>query len=122
MGWIYLILGVIAEVSGATAMKMSQGFTRLIPSILIFIFYGLSLTLATLSLKSIKVGVAYAVWAGLGVAIISLISIFWFKETTSLIKTIAVLMILSGVIILNISGESHYSKKQVKTIKIEEEV
>ena len=122
MGWIYLILGVIAEVSGATAMKMSQGFTRLIPSILIFIFYGLSLTLVTLSLKSIKVGVAYAVWAGLGVAIISLISIFWFKETTSLIKTIAVLMILSGVIILNISGESHYSKEQVKTIKIEEDV
>jgi len=121
MGWIYLILGVIAEVSGTTAMKLSQGFTKLIPSILIFVFYGLSLTLITLSLKYIEVGVAYAVWAGFGIAIIALISILWFKESTSLLKILSILMIVAGVIGLNLNGGAHHSQGDLPQVIIEKD-
>ncbi|OIK09065.1 hypothetical protein BIV60_24945 [Bacillus sp. MUM 116] len=121
MGWIYLILGIIAEVLGSTSMKISEGFTKLIPSILIFVFYGLSLILVTISLKTIEVGIAYAVWAGLGVAIITCISIFLFHESFSLIKVISILLIIAGVIGLNLSGETGKSQTQSHQVKMEKD-
>ncbi|MFK9093104.1 DMT family transporter [Bacillus salipaludis] len=121
MGWVYLILGIIAEVLGSTSMKISEGFTKLIPSIMIFVFYGLSLILVTLSLKSIEVGVAYAIWAGLGVAIITFISIFLFQESFNLMKAISILLIIAGVIGLNLSGEKSKPETQLHHVKMERE-
>ena len=73
MGWIYLLSAILLEVSGTMSMKLSEGLTKTIPSILIFIFYGLSLSLLTLALKSIPVSVAYAIWSGIGTALIAVI-------------------------------------------------
>jgi small multidrug resistance pump len=100
--WIYLILGIVFEVSGTTCMKLSEGFSRLVPSIGMFVFYALCFTFLTLSFKRIEVSVAYAVWSGLGTALIASIGIGWFEESASPIKLISIVLILLGVIGLNL--------------------
>jgi small multidrug resistance pump len=64
----YLILAILMEVTGTTCVKLSEGFTRLFPSVLIFVFYGSSLGFLGLALKVVDLGVAYAVWSGVGIA------------------------------------------------------
>ncbi len=88
-------------------MKLSEGFTRLVPSILIFVFYALSFMALTMALKKIDVSVAYAIWAGAGTALIALIGIAHFKEPLTLIKIVSVGLIIIGVVGLNINGIKH---------------
>lgn len=107
MSWFYLILGIIAEIIGTTSMKLSQGFTKIAPSIAIFVFYGISLSLVTLSLKKIDVSVAYSIWSGVGTATIALIGFIFFKEHISFLKICSILLIILGVIGLNIAENSH---------------
>lgn len=104
MSWFYLLIAIATEVCGTTCMKLSQGLTRLVPSLLLFAFYGLSFAAMTLALKRIEVGVAYAIWSGLGTAMIAAIGILWFKESASALKTVSLALIVIGVIGLNLSG------------------
>ncbi len=85
-------------------MKLSEGFTKIIPSILMFVFYLASLAVLTLALKKIDVSVAYAVWAGLGTALIASIGIVYFHESATLLKLISILLIIAGVVGLHLSG------------------
>ncbi|MBP1933129.1 DMT family transporter [Ammoniphilus resinae] len=117
MSWVYLLLAILTEVSGTTAMKISQGFSKLLPTVLIFVFYGLSLSLLTLALKNISVSIAYAIWAGLGTAIIALIGIWWFREPVTLMKIISILLIIAGVIGLNLSGGAQESGETSRQIE-----
>ena len=103
-GWIFLILAIIFETLGTTSMKLSDGFTNLLPSILLFVFYGLSFAFFTCSLKTMDVSTAYAVWAGVGTAIISLIGFFYFKEPVTALKLISITAIIAGVVGLRLSG------------------
>ena len=105
--WIILSTAIILEVAGTSCMKLSQGFSRLIPSILIFVFYGLSFVGLTLALKKIEVGIAYAVWAGIGTALIAAIGMVYFKEPLTLIKLVSILLIITGVVGLNLGGVKH---------------
>lgn len=105
MSWIYLLLAILTEIMGTTSMKISEGFSRLVPSIMIFVFYGVSLSFLTLALRRIDIGVAYAIWSGLGTALIAAIGIIWFRESLSLMKVISILLIIAGVIGLNMSDE-----------------
>jgi len=107
MIWLYLILAILLEVSGTTCMKLSEGFTRVVPSILIFVFYTLSFGMLTLALKRIDVSVAYAVWSGMGTALIATIGVLWFKEPITALKLISLALIIGGVVGLNISGGTH---------------
>jgi small multidrug resistance pump len=107
MQWVYLILAIFFEVLGTTCMKLSQGFTKTLPSVLIFIFYGACFSVLTLALKKIDVSLAYAVWSGVGTALIATIGILWFKEPLTLWKVISLALIIAGVIGLNLSGSSH---------------
>jgi small multidrug resistance pump len=102
--WILLIAAIVLEVCGTTSMKLSQGFTKWLPSTLIFVFYGLSFTALTIVLKRIDVSIAYAVWSGVGTALIAAIGILWFKESISTVKVLSLLCIIVGVIGLNLSG------------------
>lgn len=79
MSWLYLGLAIILEVCGTTCMKLSQGFSRILPSILMFIFYTLSLGALTVALKKIDVSIAYAVWSGIGTALIATVGVLWFR-------------------------------------------
>jgi small multidrug resistance pump len=107
MSWLYLVLAIVLEVSGTTSMKVSQGFTRIVPSVLMFLFYGLSLSALTLALKKIDVSVAYAVWSGLGTALIAGVGVLWFREPLNAMKIMSLLLIILGVIGLNLGGGVH---------------
>ena len=103
--WLLLFFAIAMEVSGTICMKLSQGFTQLWPSILVFVFYAFSFTASTFALKTIDVSVAYAVWMALGTAIIAVIGMVWFHESLSLLKVIALLTIITGVVLLNLSSK-----------------
>ncbi|MEA5575401.1 multidrug efflux SMR transporter [Anabaena sp. UHCC 0451] len=102
ISWLYLIMAILFEVFGTICMKLSEEFTKIVPSILIFVFYGFCLTFLTLSLRKLEVSMVYAVWSGLGTIIITSIGIFWFRESFSLIKFISIFLIIIGVIGLNL--------------------
>ncbi|WP_414519114.1 DMT family transporter [Nostoc sp. PCC 9305] len=101
--WIYLIIAILFEVSGTTCMKLSEGFTKIVPSVLIFVFYGLCFTFLTFALKRLEVSVAYAVWAGLGTILVALIGIIWFRESATFMKLVSISLIIIGVIGINAS-------------------
>lgn len=105
--WFYLSVAIALEVAGTTSMKLSEGFTKLVPSVLIFVFYVASFAVLTLALKKLDVSVAYAVWAGAGTALIALIGIVWFKEPATMLKFFSILLIIAGVVGLNMSGAKH---------------
>jgi small multidrug resistance pump len=85
-------------------MKVSNGFTKLVPSILMAVFYILTLPFFTLALKKIDVGVAYAIWSGIGTVSIAIIGYLLFKEQMPPVKIAAIAMIIAGVVMLNLSG------------------
>lgn len=107
MTWIFLVLAILLEVAGTTCMKLSDGFTKMVPSVLLFVFYTLSFGMLTLALKRIDVSVAYAVWSGVGTALIATIGVLWFKEPMTALKLISLALIIIGVIGLNLSGGAH---------------
>jgi small multidrug resistance pump len=107
MHWLYLIMAILFEVSGTTCMKFSAGFSKLVPTLFIFIFYALSFTSLSQTLKVLPIGYTYAIWSALGTAIISVIGIIWFKEGVNTIKLISLLFIIIGVAGL------HFSQEQV---------
>jgi len=104
LSWVYLAMAIILEVAGTTAMKLSEGFTKLLPSIAMGVFYIASLWALTLSLKKIDMSIAYAIWAGVGTSLITIIGIIYFKEPITLIKTISIALIIAGVVGLNLSS------------------
>lgn len=107
MAWFYLMMAILLEVLGTTSMKLSEGFTKVVPSVAMFFFYGLSFSALTLALKKLEVGLAYAVWGGLGTVLITLIGIAYFNESTSLLKLVSIGLIVVGVVGLNLSGGVH---------------
>lgn len=104
--WIYLLIAILTEVVGTTLMKVSQGLTRLIPSVLMFVLYGVSFVFIALALKKIEVSTAYAIWSGLGTAVIAVIGIVWFRESFNIPKLVGLVLIIGGVILLNLKGAS----------------
>lgn len=102
MAYLYLLGAILLEVCGTTSMKLSQGFTRLLPSVLIFVFYGCSFTLLTMVLKRIEVSIAYAIWSGVGTALIAAVGIVYFKETLTWLKLVSLALVIIGVIGLNV--------------------
>lgn len=98
LAWLYLTLAIFTEVAGTTSMKLSAGFTRLEPSILIFVFYGISFSFLALSLKRLEIGFAYAIWSGLGTLLIFFIGVCFFDESMTFMKTFSLVCIIIGVI------------------------
>ncbi len=107
MSWVYLTIAIVSEVIGTTNMKLSESFTKTIPSILIFIFYGISFTMLTFALKKLDISVAYAIWSGVGTALVVIIGILWFKEPMTVIKIASVGLIILGVIGLEMGSPVH---------------
>lgn len=104
MHWIYLILSIGFEVAGTTCMKLSEGFSKTLPSVLVAVFYIACFTLLTLALKKMELSMAYAIWAGLGTALITGVGIVFFHEPVSVLKMGSVGLIILGVIGLRLGG------------------
>lgn len=114
MHWVYLSLAILFEVAGTLNMKLSEGFSKPLPSVLLVVFYICSLSFLTLSLKQIEISVAYAIWSGLGIMIITLIGYMFFAEQINGLKVFSILLIIAGVVLLNLSGSAH-AQEQPKT-------
>lgn len=104
MAWVYLVLAIVFEVAGTTSMKLSEGFTKPLWSVGIVAFYGASLYLLTLTLKTMDVSLSYAVWAGLGTALVAAIGVLWFHEPLTALKMVSLALIVAGVVGLNLDG------------------
>lgn len=109
MAWIYMFVAIIFEVAGTTLLKVSEGFTKWGFGSLSLLSYFICFYFLALALKFIPVGVAYAIWSGVGTVIIVLIGIFLFGQRLNFLSFLGIAMIVSGVILLNLfsgSGES----------------
>jgi len=102
--WLWLALAIGLEVSGTICMKLSNGFERWLPTAGMALFYIGSFCALTLALKRIELGMAYAIWAGVGTALIALLGVLLFNETATVMKGCAILMIIGGVALLHLSG------------------
>jgi multidrug resistance protein EbrA len=101
MGYLWLAIAIIAEVFGSSMLKLTAGFKRLFPSIGVIAGYAVAFYALSLSLKELPLGVAYAIWAGVGTALTALVGIVFYKETLNLKKSIGILLIIGGVVLLN---------------------
>ncbi len=98
MPWYLLALAILSEVVGTLALKMSNGFSILIPSMIVVAGYSTSFWFLALCLKSLNVGTAYAIWAGAGTALISIAGVFLFKEPMTVIKAVSLVLVILGVV------------------------
>jgi small multidrug resistance pump len=106
-GAILLLLAILFELSGTTFMKLSAGFTKLWPSVLMFIFYGCSFTFLNFALTYMQVGIAYAIWSGVGIVLITLVGVVLFKELINMNQVLWMSLIIIGVIGLKVSSKVH---------------
>jgi len=95
--WAVLGLAILLEVAGTTCMRLAEGFTRLTPSVLIFVFYALSFALNTLIIRTLGLSVVYAVWSGVGTVLTALIGFLYFKEPATALKLVSIGLIVIGV-------------------------
>ena len=107
--WILLGAAIVLEVCGTTCLKLSQGFTRPWPVAGVVVFYLAAFGLLSLCLRSLEVGVAYAMWSGLGTALIAVLGILMFGEAMTWTKALGLVLIISGAVLLNMSstGAAH---------------
>lgn len=107
MAWFYLVLAIGFELLGTTALKFSEGFTKLYWTLGMTVSYGLAFYLLAIVVKTIPLGIAYAVWAGLGTLGAFLISIWVFKTEASSLAWFGVVLVISGVALLNVGSKAH---------------
>ncbi len=100
--WIFLSAAIISEVIATSALKASEGFSRLWPSLIVVAGYLSAFYFLSLTLKTVPVGVAYAIWSGVGVALISLIAWIFFGQTLDTPAVIGILLIVAGVVVLSV--------------------
>jgi small multidrug resistance pump len=106
MGYLYLSIAIMAEVVGTSALNAAQGFTKLCPGIIAIVAYGISLYFLSLVLKTIPIGVAYAIWSGVGIALVAMIGSILFKQIPDTPAIIGMALIISGVVVMNIFSKT----------------
>lgn len=107
MAYVWLAFAIVFELAGTTCMKLAEGYTRLLPTIGVVVFYVLSFGSLGIALKTLNVGTAYAIWSGLGTVLIVVVGVFLFQEQMSWGKAFWLMLIITGVIGLHLSGSSH---------------
>ncbi|MBD1400386.1 SMR family transporter [Pelovirga terrestris] len=100
--WVFLSAAIVSEVIGTSALKSAEGFTRLWPSLIVVISYSTAFFFLSLTLKTIPVGIAYAIWSGAGIALISLIAWLVFGQKLDAAAIIGIVLIVAGVMVLNV--------------------
>jgi multidrug transporter EmrE-like cation transporter len=105
--WIFLTLAIVSEVIGSTGLKASKGFTVIFPSVLVVAGYAAAFYFLSLALKSISLNTAYAVWAGLGTALIAVVGWLFLHEPMSLAKAGGIALVIAGVVVINLAGGAH---------------
>ena len=109
MAYIYLFLAIIAEVIGTTALKASEEFTKLLPSIVVVVGYGIAFYFLSLVLRTMPVGIAYAVWSGIGIVLIAVAGAVMFKQIPDVPAIIGMSLIIAGVVIMHLFSKTVHS-------------
>lgn len=103
----FLLIAIASEVFASSMLKQTAGFKRLLPTFGVIIGYGLAFYFLSLTLQSLQIGTAYAIWAGLGTALTTVVGIIFYKEYFNVKKFVGIVLIIGGVVILNLAGGSH---------------
>lgn len=106
MSWFFLTIAIVAEVIATTTLKMSQGFTRIGPAAITVAGYAIAFYFLSLTLREIPVGIAYAVWSGVGIVMIALIGLLLFNQRLDGPAVLGIALILAGVLVLNLFSRS----------------
>lgn len=106
MSYLYLAVAIIAEVIATSALKASDEFSKLVPSVIVVVGYGVAFYCLSMVLKTIPVGVAYAVWSGLGIVLISIVGLVMFGQKLDLAAIVGMLLIVSGVVVMNVFSKT----------------
>lgn len=105
-GYYYLLIAIVGEVIATSALKASQGFSETIPTILVIAGYGVAFYFLSLTLKTIPLGISYAVWSGVGIVAVSIVGWVLYKQSLDLAAIIGMGMILSGVLVIHLFSKS----------------
>ncbi len=106
MKWVYLVLAIVGELVGTSALKGAEGFTRLWPSLISIAGYVVAFYFLSLSLKDIPVGIAYALWSAIGIILVSIIGYFMYDQKLDTPAMIGIGFIVVGVVIMNLFSKS----------------
>lgn len=104
--WLFLAMAIVSEVIATSALKSSEGFSRLWPTVVVAVGYGAAFYLLSLTLRAIPVGVAYAVWSGVGIVLVSAIAWLMFDQKLDTPALLGISLIVAGVVVLNVFSES----------------
>jgi small multidrug resistance pump len=103
---IIFFFAVLSEVTATTALKLSEGFTKAIPSVVVVLGYGLSFYLLSLTLKVLPIGIAYALWSGIGIILTVIAGIVLWKESMDWVRALGIALIMAGILIINLFSKS----------------
>ncbi len=106
MPYVYLGIAIFAEVIGTSALKASDEFTKILPVLMVIAAYSISFYCLSLVLKAIPVGIAYAIWSGLGMVLVACIGAFYFKQLPDLPALIGMLLIITGVVVMTLFSKT----------------
>ena len=104
--WLFLGIAIVAEVTATSALKASEGFSRLWPSAVVVLGYGVAFYFLSLTLRTVPVGVAYAIWSGLAVVLVALLSWWLFGQKLDLAALLGMGLIVAGVLVMNLFSSS----------------
>lgn len=106
MAYFYLMIAILCEVTATSALKMTEEFTRILPSIIVVIGYALSFYFLTLTLRSFPLGITYAIWSGIGIVLITLVGVVAFKQVPDLAAILGMLLIVAGVATIHLFSDT----------------
>ena len=104
--WIYLILAIISEVIATSSLKSTEGFTKLWPSIIVLLGYSAAFYFLSLTLDTIPIGIVYAIWSGVGIAAIAVVSVLFFDQKLDIASYIGMGLIIAGVVVLRLYSDA----------------
>jgi len=102
MTYLFLAIAIIAEVAATSALKASEEFTRLVPSVIVIVGYGIAFYLLTLVLRVMPIGITYAVWSGVGIVLVTVVGFFLYRQTPDIPAIIGMGLIISGVVVIHV--------------------
>ncbi|QKE37671.1 DMT family transporter [Ferrovum myxofaciens] len=102
MNWFYLVIAIVSEVLATSALKSSLQFTRLVPSLIVIVGYASSFYFLSLTLRTIPIAIAYAVWSGVGLVLITMVGWYIYDQKLDFVSVLGIFLIASGIIVLNV--------------------
>lgn len=106
MTYLYLAIAIIAEVTATNALKASEEFTRLVPSTIVVIGYGIAFYFITLVLRELPIGITYAIWSGFGIVLVAVVGFFLYKQIPDIPAIIGMGLIISGVVVIHVFSKT----------------